>query len=143
MKRTQLRSEEFAQEVSNANYQLEITKKDQIELQEDEQKIIYLNQKPAFFYQQNKLIPTLKILLEKPLLKKITVDMGAIPFIIKGADIMRPGIKIIDPQIIKDEPLVIIDEKHQKPLAIGLALYNATEMQTLTTGKVIKNIHYI
>src|SRR3989338_11114538 len=95
MKRTQLRSEEFAQEVSNANYQLEITKKDQIELQEDEQKIIYLNQKPAFFYQQNKLIPTLKILLEKPLLKKITVDMGAIPFIIKGADIMRPGIKII------------------------------------------------
>ena len=96
-----------------------------------------------FFYQNKTPIPTLKFLLKQNILKTITVDMGAIKFVTKGADIMRPGITQIEPTIKKDEYVVIIDQTHHKPLAVGIALLNAEEMLAATSGKVIKNIHFI
>src|SRR3990167_525562 len=101
MKRTQLRSKDISKEVEHFN--LEITKKDQVELIEDQYKIILLNKKAAFFYFENKVVPTLKLLQENNVLKKITVDMGAVKFVVNGADIMRPGIVEIEAGIAKDE----------------------------------------
>ena len=69
--------------------------------------------------------------------------MGAIKFVVNGADIMRPGITEIQDGIEKDKFVVVIDEKNKKPLAVGLALFNSQEMQTATSGKVIKNIHFV
>jgi PUA domain protein len=69
--------------------------------------------------------------------------MGAVKFIINGADIMRPGIKELDQTITKDDFVAIIDINNKKPIAIGLALYSSSKIQTMTTGKVIKNIHYV
>ena len=150
MKRIQLRSKEINQELVSYHYQT--SKKDQLELVETEDqklKIVFVNKKPAFFYYQNKLLPTLRFLVENinnpelKLLPQIIVDMGAIKFIIGGADIMRPGIKKIAENIHKDDVVIIIDETHHKPLALGLALFNAEEMMNMTSGKVIKNIHYV
>jgi len=81
--------------------------------------------------------------LETERLKKITVDMGAIKFVINGADIMRPGITEIEEGIAKDELVVIIDERNKKPLVVGIALYDSAEMKKITSGKVVKNIHYV
>ena len=68
--------------------------------------------------------------------------MPAIPFIIKGADIMRPGIKELD-EFEKNEIIVIVDETHQKPLAIGISMFSRSEIKEMDKGKVIKNIHYV
>ena len=48
MKRTQLRSKDLNKKLEA--YNLEISKKDQVELVEDKYKIILINKKPAFFY---------------------------------------------------------------------------------------------
>ena len=69
--------------------------------------------------------------------------MGAIKFVINGADIMRPGITEIEEGIAKDELVVIIDERNKKPLVVGIALYDSAEMKKITSGKVVKNIHYV
>jgi PUA domain protein len=69
--------------------------------------------------------------------------MGAIPHIIKGADIMFPGIVSFDSNIKKEDFLVIVDEKHDKPIAIGLALVNAPEFSREKKGKAVKNVHYV
>ncbi|HLF54182.1 MAG TPA: Tma20 N-terminal domain-containing protein, partial [Candidatus Nanoarchaeia archaeon] len=37
-----------------------------------------------FFYKDGKLVPTLKLLLQKPLLKQVIVDMGAVKFVSSG-----------------------------------------------------------
>ena len=141
MKKTRLRSKDVNKELTA--YNISLSKKDQVDLLEDIYKIILINQEPSFFYYNDKLVPTLKYLQNNLILKKITVDMGAVKFVVNGADIMRPGITKIEEEIEKDEFIVIIDEKNQKPLAVGIALLNSEEMQKSTTGKVIKNIHYV
>ena len=141
MKKTRLKSKEANKILSI--YVLALTKKDQVELLENEFKVIIINQAPAFFYYQDFWVPTLKYLQNHNLLKRITVDMGAVKFVVNGADIMRPGIVEIEDEIKKEDFIVIVDQNNQKPLAVGIALLNSEEMQNTTSGKVIKNVHYV
>jgi PUA-domain protein len=135
-----------------------MTKKDNV-VKEDI--FIKVNNKILFFYHDDKLIPTLKLILEltekldgaenrlaQTNIKTITVDKGAIKFVVNGADIMRPGItKVLEETdnegFKKGDFVVIVDEDHNKPLAIGVALLDAEEMKTTNSGKVIKNIHFV
>ncbi len=149
MKRTRLKAKDFNKELEAANYELKFSKKDSIERIESKDnnlKIISVNKLAAFFYIQGKLIPTIKFLHKNPsinILKKITVDMGAIKFVAGGADIMRPGITLIDPNIKQEEIVAIIDEKNKMVISIGMALSNSNDMQVQKNGKSAKNIHYI
>lgn len=89
-------------------------------------------------------IPVLTLLLNNQVsLKKVIVDMGAIKFVANGADIMRPGITKIDPSIKKGDIIEVVDEKHDRSLAVGKAMYDADEMKRKDSGKVIKNLHTI
>ncbi len=139
VKRVQPRSKDLNKEL--AMYNLEVKKKDQVEKIDD--RVILINKQPSFFYYEGTLLPTLKFLQEHDVLKKVVVDMGAVKFVIKGADIMRPGIVDIDATIEKNECVAVLDENNKKPLAICKALYGGKEMQTLEKGKVLQNIHYI
>ncbi len=141
MKRTQLRSKDLNKELER--YKIEISKKDQAELVEDKYKIILISKKPSFFYYDNKLVPMLKFLQENNVLKKITVDMGAVKFVVNGADIMRPGIVEIEDGIMKNDFVAVVDVNNKKPLAVGIALYDAYEMKGMKNGKAVKNIHYV
>lgn len=127
------------------NYQLEdfFDRKEQL-FEESDKDQVYLrwNNEIVFFFQQQ-WIPSLKLLLKQNILKTIAVDHGAIPFIINGADIMRPGITVIEPAIKKNEVVVVVDNIHKKPLAVGIALFSTEEIHSITKGKVVKNVHYI
>ncbi|MFA5382904.1 MAG: PUA domain-containing protein, partial [Candidatus Micrarchaeia archaeon] len=56
---------------------------------------------------------------------------------------MRPGITQIEDNINQDELILIIEEVQNKPLALGIALFNSEDMKNQTQGKVIKTIHYL
>jgi len=89
-------------------------------------------------------IPVLTLLLNKQVdLKKIVVDKGAIRFVTNGADVMRPGITKIDSSIKKGDIVVIVDENHDRALAIGRAMLDANQMEDKNSGKVVKNVHTI
>jgi PUA domain protein len=72
----------------------------------------------------------------------VMVDMGAVKFMCKGANVMRPGIKKYS-KFQKDDVVCIIEETHQKFLAVGKTLVSSEEMETMEKGEIIKNIHYI
>lgn len=142
MKRKQLKSKDLNRKLER--YNLNLSKKDSVELIETEKfKLILVNKEPVFFYHEGKEVPTLKYLQTHDLLKKVTVDMGAVKFVVNGADVMRPGVTEIEEGIKKDDFIVIIDENNKKPLSVGAALLNSEEMKKAERGKVIKNIHYI
>lgn len=142
MKRTRLRAKDV--ETNLAEYGCKVDKKDIIEIIEEKHKVLCINMQPSFFWYADKWIPTLKYLQSHPhALKTITIDMGAVKFIVNGADLMRPGIADMDPTITKAEVITIIDQKNKKPIAIGIPLYEGLEIQSLTAGKVVKNIHYV
>ena len=141
MKRFQLRSKEMAEELKEYSYT--INKKDNLEKIEDKVIFLFINKQPCFFYYQGKPVPTLKLLQEKKLLKTVTIDMGAVKFIINGADVMRPGIVEVEAGIQKNEYVAIIDVNNKKPLAVGRALFSGDEIRSMSSGKVIQNIHFV
>jgi len=90
------------------------------------------------------VLPSLRALnAEKAHLPTVTVDMGAVPYITNGADIMAPGITKITPGLEKGAFVAIIDERYGKTLAIGELLVPSNEIMAQKKGKVVKNIHYV
>ncbi|MFX1374286.1 MAG: PUA domain-containing protein [Promethearchaeota archaeon] len=89
-------------------------------------------------------IPVLTLLLKnKVKLKTIIVDFGAVRYVTNGADVMRPGITKIDPSIKKGDIIKIEEETKHRALAVGKAMFDASEMELKTSGKVVKNLHTI
>ena len=118
--------------------------KTRIELAETHMvQIFIINEKPLFAKIDGTLLPTLTSNGVFSLLPKIVVDMGAVPHICNGADLMAPGVVQIDGDFSIDDVLLIVDERHGKPLAIGVALLDSTSMRNAKYGKVVKNIHYV
>ena len=72
----------------------------------------------------------------------VKVDMGAIKFVCKGANVMRPGItKFSDFE--SGEIVCVIEESQNKFLAVGKAEMSSEEAKNANKGEVIKNMHYI
>ncbi|MCF7872279.1 RNA-binding protein [Candidatus Woesearchaeota archaeon] len=126
-------------------YSLELfNKKDNVQkLDIEGSEYIKVNDEVAFFYFEKKLVPTIKLLLKNNFLKRVVVDMGSIKFLCNGADVLRPGIVKVEESISKNDTVSIVDEKNNKCIAIGKTLYASNEINSMDSGKVIKNIHYV
>ncbi len=110
----------------------------------EEYSVILVDGKPLLFEIEGHLFPTVRGALEMGLQKRVvTVDKGAIRFVSNGADIMAPGVVAADSEIKEGDLVIIVEETHQKPLAIGKALMEGTEMVEATSGKAIKSITHV
>ena len=69
--------------------------------------------------------------------------MGAIRFVSNGADIMSPGIVETSEGVEPGDIVLIIDETHGKPLAIGISLISGEEMVENDSGKAVETKHYV
>ena len=87
----------------------------------------------------------LPFLSQNNLLEKfphVMVDMGAVKFMCKGVNVMRPGIQSYS-EFDKDEIVCVVEESQKKFLAVGKAIVPSSELETMDKGKVIENMHYI
>ncbi|MGB9936866.1 MAG: RNA-binding protein [Methanobacterium sp.] len=127
------------------DYSTLIQPKSKVEiLESDLYDIILIDGKPLVMTIDDTYFPTLKGALELEIDHKyVVVDMGAVRFVAKGADVMSPGITETDPEVKEGDLVIIIDENHKKPLATGKALISGPEMVESNEGKAIKTIHYI
>jgi PUA-domain protein len=73
----------------------------------------------------------------------VTVDMGAVPYVANGADVMAPGVVDADLQLEEGNMVWIRDEKNARPLAIGKALMSGSDMISAKSGKAVVTIHYV
>ena len=73
---------------------------------------------------------------------RVTVDMGAVKFMCNGANVMRPGIRSFT-EFEKDQLVCIVEESQKKFLAVGRSLVSSKEMETMSKGIAIENLHYI
>lgn len=103
-----------------------------------------IDKKPQLVERDGWVFPTLRGLLEHPFPeRKVVVDSGAVPYVVNGADIMRPGIISVSEDIAAGKPVQVVEERFGKPLAIGISLYNAPELKAKSSGKVVKTIYYV
>jgi len=105
--------------------------------------LFWMDEAPLLIRLGELLMPTLTYQEALGRLPNVVVDMGAIPHVCGGADVMAPGIVKVQGDFEKDELLVVRDERHGKALAIGSALLSSKEMRETKKGKVVRNLHYV
>lgn len=105
--------------------------------------VLLVDGQPLFFQESDVWFPTIKGVLEYDIDRYVViVDKGAVRFVVNGADIMCPGIVSADPEVAEGDLVIIKEEGHNKPLAIGKALIESSKM-VADSGKAIKSIHYV
>ena len=111
---------------------------------DDGSRVILVEGEIIFFETDGVLFPTLRALLSEVVsIPTVTVDMGAVKFVVNGADIMRPGITHIEDGIKSGSIVAIVDERHGKPLAVGVSKMSNEELRSAVSGKVIQSKHHI
>jgi len=125
---------------------IELMFKDKLDvevLKTDADEIFLINGRPVLVKAGECIYPTLKFeefLNQAP---RVVVDMGAVPYVCKGANIMAPGIRRVEGQFEKNSIVSVVDEKYGKPIALGEILYDAEEARTVKQGVVVKNLYYV
>jgi PUA-domain protein len=145
-KRYHLQKKKFKKVIGQlGGYSALIPPKSKVEILEtDLYDIILIDGKPLIMMIDDTPFPTIKGALELEITEKyVVVDMGAVKFVAKGADVMSPGITDADSSIQEGNFVIIVDETHRKPLAIGKALISGEKMVEMNEGKAVKAIHYI
>lgn len=121
------------------------TEKDRIEMASTpKREVLLVNGEIDVFIIDGKPFLTLMGLMRyEPKKRFVTVDMGAISYIVNGADIMTPGIVDADVEIKEKDVVWIRDEKNGKPLAVGIALMDGKKMVEAKKGKAVESIHHV
>lgn len=105
--------------------------------------IVLVDGQPIAFKRNGQLVPVLTNSSALERMPRITVDMGAVPHVVGGADIMAPGVRKVEGSFEAKQLVVVVDEKHGKSLAIGGSLYDSATLSATKKGKVITNLHYV
>ncbi|MFP4005296.1 MAG: PUA domain-containing protein [Candidatus Hadarchaeia archaeon] len=123
--------------------EVEKTLQGRIETAETEEfnEVILADNEPILIKKEGIYIPLIKA-AEKLSLKRITVDMGAVPHISDGAHIMAPGIVEVDENIEREDLVAIEDKKNRKIIAIAKALRESSSLMG-EEGKVAENVHTV
>ena len=105
--------------------------------------IILVNGKPIMIKTNDGVYPTLKFEEYLRVAPKVIVDMGAVPYVCKGANVMAPGVRRIEGTFRSNSIVAIVDEKFGKPIALGEILFGSEEALKLKHGKVVKNLFHV
>ena len=105
--------------------------------------VFLMDSKPFLLKSGNNVFPALtnqKLLGSIP---KVVVDMGAVPYVCKGADVMAPGIRRFEGEFSQGDTVLVVDEKHGKSIAVGEALHDSHEAKGMKQGAIVKNVHFV
>lgn len=123
-----------------------INKKEDIELVEvaGGERIYLQDGKPILIGLERSVMPSLAMpqaLLDT--IPRVVVDMGAVPFVVNGADVMAPGIRSVADKVKVGDVVLVVDEKHSKGLAVGILIMDREEILQRRKGKAVKNVHHV
>lgn len=108
----------------------------------DSEKIILVEGRPLLVETGEDLFPTLMFNELLAIAPKVVVDMGAIPFVCKGANVMAPGIRRFEGKFSKGDLVFILDEKNRKAVAVGEILCDSEEAAKIDRGIVVRSVHF-
>jgi PUA domain protein len=111
---------------------------------------------PVFFqHRDGPILPTLKFVHKYPELvfTNVTVDKGAIPFMLGGANVMCPGLTNVGGEMPSDEEdkpglqkgdgVIIYAEGKELPLAVGFMTMSSKDIRTKNKGTGIEVCHFL
>jgi predicted RNA-binding protein (TIGR00451 family) len=76
------------------------------------------------------------------LFPSVSIDEGAVKYIIKGADVMRPGISKYDDWGGAGRLVIVREDKKGRAAAVGKTMVESSAMAELKKGNCVKNLHH-
>jgi predicted RNA-binding protein (TIGR00451 family) len=123
---------------------LEVPRSAQVEILEpdEESKFVIIDGRFTFVGGADGYVPFVGSAEAVGLLPSVTIDEGALKYIIKGADVMRPGISKYDDWGEAGRLVVVREEKKGRAAAVGRTSVPSSEMAELKKGNCVKNLHH-
>ena len=112
-------------------------------VESDVGEIFLIGAKPVLFKSGDQILPTLLFSEFTSKAPKIVVDMGAVPYVCKGADVMAPGIVRVEGEFGKGDLVLVSDMKFGKALALGESLMDSETAKATKKGPVVKTLHFV
>ncbi len=137
-----LRKREAKQLLASLSEHYDIDPGSKVEVGElADRRVVLLNGRVEFLVEGDHYVPFLggSHVGELP---RVVVDMGAVPYVCGGADVMAPGVVEVD-DFRAGDLVAVVDVNHGKALAVGRALVDGVEVEGLGRGKVVENLHYV
>lgn len=93
-------------------------------------------------------LPTLRLLHMYPdMMPRVGVDKGAIPFVLKGAPILCPGLTSkggdLSSEVGRDVPVAVMAEGKTHAIAVGITRKSAAEMREINKDVGVESINVI
>ncbi|MEM2929745.1 MAG: DUF1947 domain-containing protein [Thermoproteota archaeon] len=144
MHRIRIRRKEAAKLIEDAKNRKISFKLDKVESAEivelKNAKILFLNSFPALIiFPDGRIIPHLQGLGRITVCPIVVVDRGAVEYVVKGADVMMPGV-VKHSEFSKGDPVAVVSEEYIA-LAVGVALQDSEKIVKDGKGKTVKNLH--
>ncbi|HEV2118841.1 MAG TPA: PUA domain-containing protein [Candidatus Bathyarchaeia archaeon] len=137
-------SKPLIEELRRLPNQQHLTHKARVEIETvKDSEIIFVDGIAIAFRRKSDLAPVLTNTSALERMPRVVVDMGAVPHVVGGADIMAPGIRKLSGEFEVGQFLVVVDEKYGKFLAVGKAIIGSGPMAATKKGKVVENVHYV
>lgn len=73
--------------------------------------------------------------------KKIVVDDGAVPHLLRGADVMVPGVLTLE-EFDAGSTVVVLD-RAGRAIGTGVAIMSSREVRERKSGKMVKMVHRV
>jgi Predicted RNA-binding protein (contains PUA domain) len=111
-------------------------------LEEDDRRVIVVDGF-VLFEHKGLLVPIAAEKVNAPLLSRypaVYVDLGAVPHVLNGAAVMRPGIVRVEGSFSAGELVVVREVRASQAIAIGEALVPSEEIRSLAKGRVVSNV---
>ena len=123
---------------------LDVPRSAQVEIVEPDDGVRFLvvDGRFTFVESEGAVLPFIGSRALTVLLPSVYIDDGAVKYILKGADVMRPGISKFDDWGGKEKLVVIRDAGKERGLAVGRSLVASSEMAALSKGNCVKNLHH-
>ncbi len=109
--------------------------------------IIVVDGTPSFIVIDGRYYPLLTLLLEKGYtwMPYVVVDKGAVKPLLRGADVMAPGIREVHGVFKEGDPVVVVEEVMRKPFVVTRALVGSDSLTggAVKRGRVLENLHRV
>ncbi|HUI00235.1 MAG TPA: PUA domain-containing protein [Nitrososphaerales archaeon] len=136
----------IAEVEASTGVHLELPRSAQVEILEpdDETRFVIIDGRFAFVALQGdkSYVPYVGSPDAVALFPSVSIDEGALKYIIKGADVMRPGISKYDEWGEAGKLVVVREDKKGRAAAVGRAAVASSEMAELKKGNCVKNLHH-
>jgi predicted RNA-binding protein (TIGR00451 family) len=136
--------EKVAQIEASVGRSLGLPKGSQVDCQEPEGGVVFVRVEGLEFVEAGgRFIPFLGSQATMALFPSVTVDQGAIKFLLNGADVMRPGVRRFDDWGEAGKLVVVKEEGKGRAIAVGTSSVTSDEAKGMTKGSCVRSLHHV